>query len=80
MQAFLAGLGGAGRVERLPAYAPELNPVEFLWGYVKNHHLPNLTPDALWKLSKAARNALFKAQKRPSVIHAFWVQTELPFP
>jgi hypothetical protein len=29
---------------------------------------------------QAVRNALFKAQKRPSVIHAFWVQTELPFP
>jgi transposase len=80
VQAFLAGLAGAVRVERLPAYAPELNPVEFLWGYVKNHPLANLTPDSLWKLSKAARNALFKAQKRPSVIHAFWVQTELPFP
>jgi predicted secreted Zn-dependent protease len=29
---------------------------------------------------QAVRNALFKAQKRHSVIHAFWVQTELPFP
>jgi transposase len=77
VRAFLDTLGGAVRVERLPAYAPELNPVEFLWGYLKNHHLANLTPDALWKLSKAARNALFKAQKRPSVIAAFWVQAEL---
>jgi transposase len=77
VQAFLESLGGAVRVERLPAYAPELNPVEFLWGYLKNHHLANLTPDSLWKLSKAARNALFKAQKRPSVIAAFWVQAEL---
>ncbi|HEY0792431.1 MAG TPA: hypothetical protein VGD78_15310 [Chthoniobacterales bacterium] len=39
--------------------------------------MDNLTPDSLWKLSKAARNALFKAQKRPSVIAAFWVQAEL---
>jgi transposase len=70
----------AVRVERLPAYAPELNPVEFLWGHLKNHALANVTSDSLWKLSKAARDALFKAQKRPSVIHAFWVQTELPFP
>jgi transposase len=44
VQAFLESLGGAVRVERLPAYAPELNPVEFLWGYLKNHHLANLTP------------------------------------
>jgi transposase len=77
VRAFLADLGEAVRVERLPAYAPELNPVEFLWGYLKNHPLANLTPDSLWKLSKAARNALFKAQKRPSVIAAFWVQAEL---
>jgi transposase len=77
VRAFLDSLAGAVRVERLPAYAPELNPVEFLWGYLKNHPLANLTPDALWKLSKAARNALFKAQKRPSVIAAFWVQAEL---
>jgi hypothetical protein len=54
--------------------------VEFLWGHLKNHALANVTPDSLWQLSKAARNALFKAQKPPSVIHAFWVQTELPFP
>jgi transposase len=80
VRAFLESLGEAVRVERLPAYAPELNPVEFLWGHLKNHDLANVTPDSLWKLSKAARNALFKAQKRPSVIHAFWVQTELPFP
>ena len=80
VRAFLDSLAGAVRVERLPTYAPELNPVEFLWGHLKNHDLANITPDALWKLSKAARNALFKAQKRPSIIHAFWVQTELPFP
>jgi transposase len=77
VQAFLESLDGAVRVERLPAYAPELNPVEFLWGYLKNHHLANLRPDSLWKLSQAACNALFKAQKRPSVIAAFWVQAEL---
>ena len=80
VRSFLESLGEAVRVERLPSYAPELNPVEFLWGHLKNHDLANVTPDSLGQLSKAARNALFKAQKRPSVIHAFWVQTELPFP
>src|SRR3954447_22880423 len=80
VRAFLQSLGEAVRVERLPSYAPELNPVEFLWGHLKNHALANVTPDSLWQLSKAARNALFKAQKPLSVIHAFWVQTELPFP
>jgi transposase len=81
VRAFLESLGEeAVRVEPLPAYAPELNPVEFLWGHLKGHELANLTPDSLWKLSKAARSALFKTQKRPSVIQAFWVQADLPIP
>ena len=32
-----------GRIllERLPAYAPEMNPVECIWGYLKHHAMPN---------------------------------------
>lgn len=33
------------RVVRLPAYAPELNPIEYLWGMMKKTYLANLTPD-----------------------------------
>jgi transposase len=29
-------------VERLPAYAPELNPVEYLWANLKDVELANL--------------------------------------
>ena len=29
-------------LERFPAYAPELNPTEYIWGYFKQHQLPNL--------------------------------------
>ncbi len=32
------------RVERLPAYAPELNPVEYLWAWLKRHALANFCP------------------------------------
>lgn len=32
------------RTEYLPAYAPELNPVQYLWGYGKQHELPNVCP------------------------------------
>ena len=34
----------------LPAYAPELNPVEYLWGYWKQHELPNVCPRDYWEL------------------------------
>jgi hypothetical protein len=32
--------------EGLPGYAPELNPVEYLWGYWKRHELPHFCPRA----------------------------------
>ena len=41
---FVAKTKGALVLERLPAYAPELNPVEYLWGYWKHHKLPNFAP------------------------------------
>jgi transposase len=31
-------------VEFLPGYAPELNPVEYLWSHWKQHELPNFCP------------------------------------
>jgi hypothetical protein len=38
-------------VERLPAYPPELNPVEYIWGYGKQHELPNFRPNNLPSLA-----------------------------
>jgi hypothetical protein len=46
VQQFVAEQGGRLQVERLPAYAPELNPVEYLWGYWKQHELPNFCPQS----------------------------------
>ena len=42
MRAFLAGQRDWLVVERLPAYAPELNPVEGLWSNLKGQELANL--------------------------------------
>jgi len=68
---------GRLRIERLPAYAPELNPVEFLWGYWKHHELPNLCPKDLSELSYHARCALRRMRRRPTLVTAFWQQAEL---
>jgi DDE superfamily endonuclease len=38
-------------VERLPAYAPELNPVEGLWSSLKSVELANLTGSTLGRCS-----------------------------
>ena len=45
-------------LEFLPAYAPELNPVEYLWAHWKRHELPNLCPDSYGELSYHARQAI----------------------
>ena len=67
-------------VERLPAYAPELNPVEYLWGYWKEHELANFCPRDIWELGHFASQALKRIRRRtrrPQLIAAFFRQAEL---
>jgi transposase len=68
-----------GRIvlERLPAYAPELNPVEYIWGYLKQHELPNVCPKDMWQLGYGARRALRRMRRRRTLITAFWKQASL---
>ena len=48
-------------VERLPAYAPDLNPVELLWGNVKGVELANLCPETIDQAWAAAEAGLLRA-------------------
>jgi transposase len=77
VQDFAAAQTGRITLERLPGYAPELNPVEYLWGYWKEHALPNLCPKDFWELSDHARRSLRRMRRRPSLIIAFWSQADL---
>jgi len=43
------------RVERLPGYAPDLNPVESLWGNIKGKELANRSADDLSEVADALR-------------------------
>jgi transposase len=61
----------------LPSYAPELNPVEYLWAWLKRHALANFCPDSLSELHTTARSKLKSAQRRRSIIAACWKQAEL---
>jgi hypothetical protein len=60
----------AGRItlERLPAYAPELNPTEFIWGHLKHHELPNLCPRDFGELNGHARRALGCMRRRRPLV------------
>lgn len=71
---------GRIEIEFLPAYAPELNPVEYLWGYWKQHELANVCPREWWQLGAMARMALKSMKRRRRrLIAAFWKQAELCF-
>jgi transposase len=71
---FLDSLDGRIAIEYPPPYAPELNPVEYLWGHWKQHTLPNVCPKDLWQLSDGARRTLRRPRRRPRLITAFWKQ------
>lgn len=66
------------QLEFLPAYAPELNPVEYIWGYLKNHEIGNLCAHNLHQVSDFARRRLKSMQRRPQLVSAFWAQAQLP--
>lgn len=74
---FVATQNGRLVLERLPAYAPELNPVEYIWGYWKHHELANLCAKDMFELSGHARRALRRMRRRPTLVQAFWQQAEL---
>jgi hypothetical protein len=61
-----------------PGLCPGTQPVEYLWGYWKQHELPNLCARDLWQLSGWAAHALRRIRrKRSRLICAFWQQAEL---
>jgi len=52
----------------LPAYSPELNPVENLWLYFRSHYWANRAYDDYDDLSEAAIEAWQKAALDPEII------------
>jgi transposase len=64
-------------LEHLPAYAPELNPVEYMWGHLKMHEIGNLLATKAWELSFEATAALRRMRRRPAIIAACYTQSEL---
>jgi len=77
---FVASTEGRLCIDFLPAYAPELNPVEYLWGYWKMRELPNFCASDYRNLSDVALRGLQRIRRRRStLVRAFWKQAELAF-
>jgi transposase len=71
MAAWLRGQRSWLVVEPLPAYAPELNPVEALWGNLKGVELTNLAADTLQEVTAAAERGIQRIRSTHHLPYSF---------
>jgi transposase len=71
MRAWLATQRAWLVVERLPAYAPELNPVEGLWASLKAVELANLTSPTLAEVIQQAHRGIDRVRRTPHLAYSF---------
>jgi hypothetical protein len=64
-------------VERLPAYAPELNPVEGLWSSLKAVELANLATPTLGEVVEQAHRGVERVRRTPHLAYSFLRHTGL---
>ena len=64
-------------MERLPAYAPELNPVEALWAWLKYGRLANVAEDGLERLAARVRRGVRNSRRRQALLWAFLAKAGL---
>ncbi len=60
------------RVEWLPAYAPDLNPVEQVWNHSKYADLANLAPEHIEELDHVVSASISSTQKQTHLLRSFF--------
>ena len=66
-------------LEWLPGYAPELNPVEYVWGNLKGQELANLCAVELGETGRAVRTGMARIRRQPHLPFAFLKHAGLSF-
>jgi len=79
MLAYLASQSHWLVAERLPAYAPELNPVEGLWANLKGRELANRCDLEIAATIEAAQIGIERIRGNQQLLFAFLGQTGLSF-
>jgi transposase len=74
---FVDGLNGQSPWSICRLMPRELNPVEYIWGYLKHHAMPNYCARDLTDLRQRASRNLRSMQRRRTLVTAFWKQAEL---
>src|SRR5512142_843163 len=67
-------------IEPLPAHAPELMPVEFLWRWLKYGRLGNFAPRDAHHLNEAMVRELDAIRDNQVLLSSFFHQSDLPLP
>lgn len=65
------------RFEWLPSYAPELNPVEHVWGHNKHDDLANYIPEDIEVLAAEVDNSLGHTSSDQSLLRSFFRLSKL---
>lgn len=65
-------------VEQLPAYAPDLNPVEQVWGHTKANDLANYCPNDTAELTHKAAAAFRDTASNQTRLRGLFQHTNLP--
>ena len=71
MQAYLQRQSKWLHVERLPGYAPDLNPVEDLWSNIKGQELANRCVDGFGELEGILSAAVKRVKGQKNITFSF---------
>jgi putative transposase len=67
-------------IEKLPPYAPTLNPAEPIWSWLKWGQLRNFAPINATHLNARVISELTAIQDDQEALRGFWKASELPLP
>lgn len=62
-----------------PPYAPDLNPVELLWSYLKYGRLANFAPDTTDDIQATVSRERRRLARHPELLRSFFRHSALPF-
>jgi transposase len=65
------------QVEWLPAYAPDLNPVELLWCHTKYGDLANYIPEDIHTMYRSVTDSIQDARTKADLLLSFVHHTHL---
>lgn len=67
-------------LEMLPPWAPDYNPVEAVWSWLKYGELANYTPENIPELDDTIVDRMIELKFDPELLRALWNRSKLPFP